>query len=143
MSLPPAGLQRWTVRHKAAVIAAIDSGELTIERACELYDLSLDELWNWRDAIRHAGTNGLRTKSIQKTRPRQARKRRNAMQRTEADKLIDKFETAAVTLAAADERPAAANNPDEQVAINRANRLRREGYTRARNRLRKALEEGV
>jgi len=39
-TLPPAGTTPWVVRRKAEVLAAIVGGLLSIEEACQRYDLS-------------------------------------------------------------------------------------------------------
>lgn len=57
---PPPGVQRWVQKRKAAVVAAILAGEMTIEDACERYDLSAEEILSWRNRIAHAGVDALR-----------------------------------------------------------------------------------
>ena len=46
-TLPAPGTMRWVIRRKAEVVAAVNGGLLTIEEACERYDLTLDELTSW------------------------------------------------------------------------------------------------
>ncbi len=67
-TVPPAGTTRWIVRRKAEVLAAIKGGLLSIEEACERYDLSVEELTLWQRAIERSGIPGLRVKSIQRFR---------------------------------------------------------------------------
>jgi hypothetical protein len=67
-TLPPAGTMRWVVRRKAEVLAAIVGGLLSIEEACQRYDLSLEELMLWQRAIERSGIPGLRVKNIQRFR---------------------------------------------------------------------------
>ena len=67
-SLPPRGTARWVVRRKAEVLAAINGGLLSVEEACQRYDLSLEELMLWRRAIERSGVPGLRVKNIQRFR---------------------------------------------------------------------------
>ena len=38
---PPSPVTRWTSRRKAAVVAAVRSGEITLEAACWRYELSI------------------------------------------------------------------------------------------------------
>ena len=38
--LPPANTRRWVVRRKAAVVAAVLSGKITLEEACQRYQLT-------------------------------------------------------------------------------------------------------
>lgn len=64
-SLPPAGTSRWVPRRKAEVVAAVNGGLLTIDSACERYDLTLEELASWQRAIDRSGMAGLRVTQIQ------------------------------------------------------------------------------
>lgn len=57
---PPAGVQRWVQKRKAAVVAAILAGQMTIEDACERYGLSAEEILSWRNRIDRAGVDALR-----------------------------------------------------------------------------------
>ena len=57
---PPAGGQRWVQKRKAAVVAAILAGQMTIEDACERYGLSAEEILSWRNRIERAGVDALR-----------------------------------------------------------------------------------
>jgi transposase-like protein len=60
VELPPPNTNRWVVRRKAAVLAAIRSGEITIEEACRRYGLSEEELLSWQRAFESNGLPGLR-----------------------------------------------------------------------------------
>jgi len=64
-SLPPAGTTRWVVRRKAEVVAAVNGGLLTINDACERYDLTLEEFAGWQRAVDRSGMPGLRVTRIQ------------------------------------------------------------------------------
>lgn len=64
-SLPPAGTTRWVVRRKAEVVAAVSGGLLTINEACERYDLTLEEFAGWQRAVDRSGMPGLRVTRIQ------------------------------------------------------------------------------
>ena len=44
---PPPPVTRWTSRRKAAVVAAVHSGEITLEAACGRYELSIEEFRAW------------------------------------------------------------------------------------------------
>ena len=46
-TLPVPGTQRWVVRRKAEVVAAVQGGLLTFDEACVRYDLTLEELASW------------------------------------------------------------------------------------------------
>jgi transposase-like protein len=56
------------VRRKAAVVAAVRSGELTLEQACRRYQLSEEELRSWERAFDIYGLHGLRTTRTQQYR---------------------------------------------------------------------------
>ncbi len=78
--LPPANTRRWVVRRKAAVVAAVQSGRITLEEACRRYQLTEEEFLTWqRDYQRH-GLAGLRATRVQQYRtpptPRPRRPRR-------------------------------------------------------------------
>lgn len=64
-SLPPAGTTRWVVRRKAEVVAAVNGGLLSINDACERYDLTLEEFASWQRAVDRSGMPGLRVTRIQ------------------------------------------------------------------------------
>ena len=73
-NLPPPNTKRWVVRRKAAVVAAVRSGGLTIEEACRVYQLSEEELLSWDRAFELHGLAGLRATRIQQYRaPRRER----------------------------------------------------------------------
>ena len=73
-SLPPPNTKRWVVRRKAAVVAAVRSGGITIEEACRAYQLSEEELLSWERALETHGLAGLRATRVQQYRgPRRAR----------------------------------------------------------------------
>jgi hypothetical protein len=66
--LPPANTQRWVIRRKAEVVAAVRGGLLTLEDACSRYRLTSDEFLGWQKAIDRWGMAGLRTTRIQQYR---------------------------------------------------------------------------
>lgn len=63
--LPPPNTQRWVIRRKAEVVAAVRGGLLSLEDACERYRLTQDEFGAWQEAIDKFGMPGLRTTRIQ------------------------------------------------------------------------------
>jgi transposase-like protein len=75
-SLPPADTRRWVVRRKAAVVAAVQSGKITIEEACRRYNLSEEEFRAWQRAFEAHGLPGLRATRLQQYRTLPARPRR-------------------------------------------------------------------
>jgi uncharacterized protein DUF1153 len=64
--LPHSGTERWVIRRKAEVVAAVRGGLLTLEEACSRYMLTADELLSWQYLIDRHGLAGLRTTRIQK-----------------------------------------------------------------------------
>jgi transposase-like protein len=67
-NLPPADTRRWVVRRKAAVVAAVQSGKITIEEACRRYNLSEEEFRAWQRAFEAHGLPGLRATRLQQYR---------------------------------------------------------------------------
>lgn len=67
-SPPPDNTRRWVVRRKAAVVAAVRNGELTLEQACRRYQLSEEEFRSWERAFDIHGLYGLRTTRTQQYR---------------------------------------------------------------------------
>ena len=66
--LPDPNTKRWVVRRKAAVVAAVRSGGITLEEACRVYQLSKEELLSWDRAFELHGLAGLRVTRIQQYR---------------------------------------------------------------------------
>src|ERR1700745_1059670 len=59
-NLPPADTRRWVVRRKAAVVAAVQAGKITLEEACRRYPLTEEEFRAWQRAYDVHGLPGLR-----------------------------------------------------------------------------------
>jgi len=66
--LPPGDTERWVIRRKAEVVAAVRGGLLTFEEACERYKLTSEEFGAWQKSIDAFGLAGLRTTRIQQYR---------------------------------------------------------------------------
>ena len=66
--LPPPGTERWVIRRKAEVVAAVRGGLLTFDEACERYNITSEEVRAWQKAIENHGMAGLRTTRIQQYR---------------------------------------------------------------------------
>ena len=66
--LPHPNIKRWSIRRKAAVVAAVRSGGITIEEACRVYQLSVEEFLIWQRAFETHGLAGLRVTRIQQYR---------------------------------------------------------------------------
>ena len=65
---PPPSTRRWVASRKAAVVAAVSSGTITIEEACRRYEMSEEEFLAWQYAFESHGILGLRAGSVQKYR---------------------------------------------------------------------------
>ena len=63
--LPPTDTKRWVPRRKAAVVAAVRSGAISLEEACRLYHLSEEEFRGWERGIEVHGVAGLRSTRLQ------------------------------------------------------------------------------
>jgi hypothetical protein len=66
--LPPPETQRWVIRRKAEVVAAVRGGLLSLDDACERYGLTNEEFLAWQQSIDRYGMAGLRTTRIQQYR---------------------------------------------------------------------------
>ena len=66
--LPPPDVKRWTLRRKAAVVAAVAVGVLTREEACRRYQLSEEEFLSWQQAFEAQGLRGLHSTQLQQYR---------------------------------------------------------------------------
>ena len=69
-ALPSPATKRWVARRKAAVVAAVADGLLTLDEACRRYTLSTEEFAAWQQAIDSHGLRGLRTTRLQDYRVR-------------------------------------------------------------------------
>jgi len=68
--LPPPDTQRWVMRRKAIVVAGVRAGLISLEQACERYNLSAEEFQSWQRLIERHGVRGLRTTRLQQYRNR-------------------------------------------------------------------------
>ena len=66
--LPPANTVRWTPLRKAQVVTAFRTGLITLDDACERYNLSVEELMAWQRLVDAHGVRGLRSTRIQRYR---------------------------------------------------------------------------
>ena len=73
--LPPPNTRRLVVRRKAAVVVAVRSGMITVEQACQVYQLTEEEFLSWKHAFETRGFEGLRTTRIQQYRRNRSRQR--------------------------------------------------------------------
>ena len=63
--LPPPNTKRWVIRRKAEVVAAVRSGVISLEEACNRYTLSIEEFLSWQRLIDSHGLAGLRVTRLQ------------------------------------------------------------------------------
>ena len=66
--LPPPETERWVIRRKAEVVAAVRGGLLSLDDACERYRLTNEEFITWQQSIDRHGMAGLRTTRLQQYR---------------------------------------------------------------------------
>ena len=65
---PPSNTDRWVIRRKAEVVAAVRRGLLSLDDALAKYRLTAEEFLAWQKAIDKWGMQGLRTTRIQSYR---------------------------------------------------------------------------
>ena len=65
LELPAPETMRWIARRKAEVVAAVNSGVLTLEDACARYSLTAEELLSWQRRFSRHGVAGLRSTRTQ------------------------------------------------------------------------------
>lgn len=63
--LPDPGTRRWVASCKALVVSAVEAKLITEAEACEMYELSDEELGAWRTAVADHGIKALRATSVQ------------------------------------------------------------------------------
>jgi hypothetical protein len=66
--LPAADTRRWVARRKAEVVSAVRGGLLSLDEACKLYALTVEEFISWERAIQQFGLPGLRATHMQEYR---------------------------------------------------------------------------
>jgi hypothetical protein len=64
IELPASNTRRWVARRKAAVVAAVAGGVITIEEACRRYHMSEEEFLCWQRAFENGGLADLRQKRL-------------------------------------------------------------------------------
>lgn len=65
---------RWTVRRKAEVAAAIHGGLITAQEACDRYNLSVEEITSWQRSVKLDGVAGLRVTRLQHYRKMESKR---------------------------------------------------------------------
>lgn len=66
--LPGADTSRWVASRKAVVVRAVDHGLISAEEAVATWDLSDEELDQWRRAVAEHGVGALKTTALQRFR---------------------------------------------------------------------------
>ncbi len=66
--LPPPDTKRWVISRKAAVVAAVKNGAITVDEVCRQYDISVEEFLTWQEMIEKRGIRGLRVTKLQEFR---------------------------------------------------------------------------
>ena len=66
--LPDAATTRWIPRRKARVVAAVNGGLISEDRAMKRYQLTIEELDSWRSAYSHRGLKGLQVTKLSSIR---------------------------------------------------------------------------
>jgi hypothetical protein len=66
--LPPPDTRRWVARRKAQVVQAVRAGRLSLDQACERYQLSPEEFIAWERTITRHGVGGLRVTRLKSYR---------------------------------------------------------------------------
>ncbi|MEY4953891.1 MAG: hypothetical protein RL299_2315 [Pseudomonadota bacterium] len=67
-NLPPPDTTRWVASRKAQVVAAVQTGLMSLEEVMRRYNLSLEEFYSWQHAMDRAGVKGLRVAWSQQDR---------------------------------------------------------------------------
>jgi len=65
VNLPPGKAIRWVASRKAAIVAAVRGGYLSLEEARGRYGVSTDEFMAWQSAFDRGGQCGLQIRRLQ------------------------------------------------------------------------------
>lgn len=66
--LPLRSTTRWVSRLKMVVVQAVDHGLISAKEACEMYDLSQEELSSWQELSGQHGAIALRATALKRYR---------------------------------------------------------------------------
>jgi hypothetical protein len=75
--LPSPKTRRWVIRRKAEVVAAVHGGLLSLDEACGIYSLTLDEFLSWERALNYFGLPGLRVTHVLEYRHNETQRSRH------------------------------------------------------------------
>ena len=73
--LPSPDTQRWDSKRKAQVVEAVRTGRLSLDQACEVYAMSVDELSSWQRLLERHGAKGLMATRVKEYRAQQYNRR--------------------------------------------------------------------
>jgi transposase-like protein len=93
IELPPENVRRWTARRKAAVVNAVNLGEVTREEICRRYQISLEEFLSWQRDYESYGEHGLRSTCLQIYRRHEAGQAPERPAPTAAARMIDRYQS--------------------------------------------------
>ena len=65
LNLPPGDTVRWSPHRKASVVNGVRNGALSLDEACQRYQLSADEFLAWQRAVDGHGIGALRVTRLQ------------------------------------------------------------------------------
>lgn len=68
--LPSPHTRRWDTKRKAQVVEAVRSGRITLDQACEIYAMSVDEFLAWQSLFDRYGAKGLMATRVKEFRER-------------------------------------------------------------------------
>jgi len=68
--LPSPNTRRWDTKRKAQVVEAVRSGRISLEQACDIYAMSVDEFLGWQSMFDRYGTKGLMATRVKEYRDR-------------------------------------------------------------------------
>jgi hypothetical protein len=66
--LPAPDTVRWVARRKAELVSAVKGGLLSLEDACDRYQLTVEEFLSWQRQVDRHGISGLRVTRLQSYR---------------------------------------------------------------------------
>ncbi len=78
--LPSADTRRWDSKRKAQVVDAVRSGRLTLDQACAIYAMSVDEFLSWQSLFDRYGAKGLMATRLKEFRDERVCEQRSRRQ---------------------------------------------------------------
>ncbi len=78
--LPSSDTRRWDSKRKAQVVDAVRSGRLTLDQACAIYAMSVDEFLSWQSLFDRYGAKGLMATRLKEFRDERVCEQRSRRQ---------------------------------------------------------------